>query len=117
MKISSEKGMDLVSSGLHGEVRELNLSYLVLAQRMLREDRETGMYRLGLSVEVAAIVQELTMAQIVRLSSSATLLCRFRFNDHAMLSALTEKGAKLPEQMTGIHQAVVLAGQAVEQLT
>ena len=109
--------MDLASSGLHGEVRELNLSYLILAQRMLREDRESGMYRLGLSVKVANIIVQLTMAQVVRLSASATLLCRFRFNDHAVLSALTEKGAKSPEQVTGIHQAVVLAGQPVEQLT
>lgn len=31
------------------EIRELNMSYLLLAQRMLREDRDTGMFRLGIS--------------------------------------------------------------------
>jgi flagellar transcriptional activator FlhD len=108
--------MDLASSGLHSEIRELNLSYLLLAQRMLWEDREAGMYRLGFSAELADVIANLTMAQIVRLSASATVLCRFRFNDHAVLSALTDKGAKAPEQVTGIHHAVVLAGQPVEQL-
>ncbi len=30
-------------------IREINLSYLMLAQRLLREDRPAGMFRLGLS--------------------------------------------------------------------
>ncbi|TKC90145.1 flagellar transcriptional regulator FlhD [Trinickia terrae] len=109
--------MGLASSELHDEVKELNLSYLMLAQRMLRDDKEAGMYRLGFSVEVADVVAKLTMAQILRLSTSATLLCRFRFNDHAVLSALADKRSKVPQQTAGIHQAIVLAGQTVEQPT
>lgn len=106
--------MSPTSSELHDEIRELNLSYLVLAQRMLREDREAGMYRLGISVELAEVIEKLTLAQVVKLSASSILLCRFRFHDHAVLSALADKGARAPERTAAIHQAIVLAGQPVE---
>ena len=66
-------------------IREINLSYIMLAQRMLREDRAIGMFRLGLSAELADLLAGLTLAQIVKLAASDQLLCFFRFNDHAML--------------------------------
>ncbi|MEX3556364.1 MAG: flagellar transcriptional regulator FlhD [Burkholderia gladioli] len=108
--------MTPTSSELHDEIRELNLSYLMLAQRMLREDREAGMYRLGISIELAEIIEKFAMAQVVKLSASTILLCRFRFRDHAVLAALTEKKGKVAEQTAAMHQAIVLAGQRVEQL-
>ncbi len=70
-------------------IREINLSYIMLAQRMLRDDRAIGMFRLGLSKELADLLSGLTLAQIVKLASSDQLLCFFRFNDHTMLAALT----------------------------
>jgi len=70
-------------------IREINLSYVTLAQRLLQEDRPLGMLRLGLSKEVADILANLTVAQVVKFAASNHLLCSFRFNDHAMLSALT----------------------------
>jgi len=71
-------------------IREINLSYITLAQRLLQEDRAVGMLRLGLSKEVADILVNLTLAQVVKFAASNHLLCSFRFNDHAMLSALTK---------------------------
>ncbi|SDH97606.1 flagellar transcriptional regulator FlhD [Paraburkholderia phenazinium] len=71
-------------------IREINLSYLMLAQQMLREDKAVGMCRLGLSAELADQIAGLSLAQILKLASADQLLCWFRFNDHAMLSALTQ---------------------------
>ena len=34
---------------LMDEVRDINLSYLMLAQRMVREDQAMAVYRLGIS--------------------------------------------------------------------
>ena len=78
------------SSETRESIREINLSYIMLAQRMLREDKPVGMFRLGLSSELADLLAGLSLAQIVKLASSDQLLCFFRFNDHAMLSALTQ---------------------------
>lgn len=96
------------------EIRELNLSYLVLAQRMLRDDKATGMFRLGLSGQVAEILANLSMQQVMKLASSSNLLCRFRFEDHAVLSALCEKSAT--KGFAHTHAALLLAGQPVEQI-
>ncbi len=106
--------MERPTASLLGEVKDLNLSYLVLAQRMLREDRVAGMYRLGFSDEVASVIEKLTMAQIVRLSLSNQLLCRFRFDDRAILGALADKGR--PALVSHAHAAIVLAGQDAEGL-
>ena len=71
-------------------IREINLSYIMLVQRLLQKDRSAGMLRLGLSKEVADILAALTLAQVVKFAASNHLLCSFRFNDHTMLSALTD---------------------------
>ncbi|MBN3761355.1 flagellar transcriptional regulator FlhD [Burkholderia sp. Ac-20365] len=97
------------------EIRELNLSYLLLAQRMLREDKAIGMFRLGLSAQVADILTDLTLAQTVKLAGSNQVLCRFRFDDHTVLGGLAERAAKRPA-MASTHSAIVLAGQPVEQI-
>ncbi|WP_244847701.1 flagellar transcriptional regulator FlhD [Caballeronia sp. SL2Y3] len=77
------------------EIREVKLSYVLLAQRLLRENRVLAMHRLGLSEEVAEIVSSLTPAQAVKIAASSHVLCRFRFDDHAILASLADK-AKRP---------------------
>ena len=37
------------SSDTLNEIKEVNLSYLLLAQRLVREDKATGMFRMGIS--------------------------------------------------------------------
>ncbi|MEM5317546.1 flagellar transcriptional regulator FlhD [Paraburkholderia sp. JHI869] len=95
-------------------IREVNLSYLVLAQRMLREDRAIGMFRLGLSAEVADLLIGLSLAQVVKLASSDHLVCAFRFNDRMLLSALTQPSKHI--EVVSTHAAIVMAGHPVELL-
>ncbi|WP_118178606.1 flagellar transcriptional regulator FlhD [Paraburkholderia phosphatilytica] len=93
-------------------IREVNLSYLMLAQNLLRQDRAVGMFRLGLSAEVADVLVNFSMAQVVKLASSDHLLCAFRFNDQMLLSALMQ-----PSKHVGIastHAAILMAGHPVE---
>ena len=75
---------------LASDIQEVNLSYLMLAQRLLRENFAAGMYRLGFDQDVAETVLSLSPAQIVRLSASNTLICAFRLNDYELLSTLTQ---------------------------
>jgi flagellar transcriptional activator FlhD len=101
------------SSETRESIREINLSYIMLAQRMLREDKAIGMFRLGLSSELADLLAGLSLAQIVKLASSDQLLCFFRFNDHNMLSALTQTSKHA--EVSPTHAAILLAGQPAEQ--
>jgi len=96
------------------ELREVNLSYLMLCQRLLRDDRAMGMFRLGVSEQLADVLINLTLAQTVRLASSNQLLCRFRFDDHAILSNLTHSSKNV--ESASSHVAILLAGQPAEQL-
>jgi len=72
------------------DIQEVNLSYLMLAQRLLRENYAAGMFRLGFSSDVADIILQLSPAQLVKLAGSSSLICSFRLNDYGLLSALTQ---------------------------
>ena len=79
-----------------GDIRETNLAYLLLAQQMIRLDKATGMFRLGVSDDVAQILEQLSPAQIMKMATSNMLLCRFRFDDRMVLGLLTDHNAKKP---------------------
>ena len=94
---------------LLNEIREANLSYLMLAQNMIRADKDTAIFRLGISEEVANILEKLSPAQILRMASNNVLLFRFRFDDSMIVDMLSDYGnSKL---MAGTHAAVLMAAQ------
>jgi flagellar transcriptional activator FlhD len=93
-------------------IREINLSYLLLAQRLLNEDRDVARFRLGLSEEVADLLGSLSLAQTVKLASTANLLCAFRMSDQALLSSLSDRVPR--GALTATHAAILLASQAKE---
>ena len=102
------------TSEMLNEIREVNLSYLLLAQRLLREDKQMGMFRMGISDQLADVLANLSLAQTVKLAASNQMLCRFRFDDHAVLSALADKGKSSAAAQA--HSAILMASQPVEQL-
>ena len=57
------------SADLHEQIREINLAYLMLAQQMVRDDRESAMFRLGIGADVADQLETMTPAQIVKMAS------------------------------------------------
>lgn len=86
-------------------IREINLSYLSLAQRILRADRASGMQRLGLSTQVADVIADLSGPQLLKLAGCDQLVCFFRFNDRSMLSALAMPAARVPQTEALMAQA------------
>ncbi|EAY67398.1 transcriptional activator FlhD [Burkholderia dolosa AU0158] len=107
-------GIMSATSEMLSEIKEVNLSYLLLAQRLLREDKAMGMFRMGISQELADVLANLTLAQTVKLAASNQILCRFRFDDHALLSSLADKGRS--DVVTHAHSAILMAGQPVESV-
>jgi flagellar transcriptional activator FlhD len=94
-------------------IQSVNLSYIVLAQNMLRENRAAAMFRLGLSAQLADLLNSLTLAQAIRLADSDELICAFRFDDAKALSALTDSPSQ--NDMARTHAALLLAGMPAHQ--
>ncbi|AKJ29332.1 flagellar transcriptional regulator FlhD [Caldimonas brevitalea] len=98
------------------EIREANLSYLMLAQNLIRSDREQALFRLGVSEDTADLLSVLTPAQMMKIASGNTLLCRFRFDDELVWGLLTNHGksAAANDATSRLHAAIVLAGRHQE---
>jgi flagellar transcriptional activator FlhD len=97
------------------EIREANLSYLMLAQSLIRADREQALYRLGVSEETATLIGALTPAQMMKIASGNTLLCRFRMDDDIVWSLLTSHGKSAAnESVSRLHASILMAGRHQE---
>lgn len=96
------------------EIRELNLSYLMLAQQLILADRAGAMFKLGVGEDVAEIIENLSPAQILRMASNDMLLCRFRFDDTLLLNLLGNHGRE--SAATRIHATILAATKPVEHL-
>lgn len=97
-----------------GEIKELNLTYLMLAQHMIREDKSAAVFRLGISQQLADVLADLSAGQVLKMASTNMLLCRVRFDDRLILGLLTshDKEGTMPQS----HAAILLAGQPAEEL-
>ena len=72
-------------------IRELNMSYLMLARRVLASDREAAQSHLGLSMDMADLLLKLSPEQTQKLASSSQVLCFFRMSTDAMLAGLAAR--------------------------
>lgn len=97
------------------EIREANLSYLMLAQSLIRADREQALFRLGVNEASAALIALLTPAQMMKIAASNTLLCRFRMDDDMVWSLLTNHGKSAAnDTTTRLHASILMAGRHQE---
>ena len=99
------------------EIREINLAYLLLAQQMIRDDKVSAMYRLGINQDVSDIIEKLTVSQLLKMASSNSLLCRFRFNDALIAELLSNENRGDSNAVSQSHAAILLAGQPAEVIT
>jgi flagellar transcriptional activator FlhD len=94
------------------EIRETNLSYLMLAQNMIRKDRAQALYRLGIGNDVADVIAALTPGQLVKVSGSNQLMCRFRFDDKMVWDLITSHGSDVQAKRT--HAGILMSGKLAE---
>lgn len=94
------------------EVKEINLAYLMLAQQMLRLDRDAAIFRLGVSEEVASLLERLTPGQLLRMAASHMLLFRFRFDDRMLVDLLSNHQRE--SASARVHAAILAADHPVE---
>ncbi|NJM33115.1 MAG: flagellar transcriptional regulator FlhD [Limnobacter sp.] len=101
------------SSRLLEEIREANLSYLLLAQQLIREDRAEATFRLGIGEEVADLIDRLTTAQVLRIASGNLLMCSMRFDDEHVWQLLCSHTKD--RTVSGMHAAILMAGSSLAQ--
>jgi flagellar transcriptional activator FlhD len=102
------------ANDLMQEIRDINLNYIMLAQHMIRLDKDMAIFRLGISKEIADLLGNLSTAQVMKLAGGSMMLTRFRFDDALILSMLTHDSK--PVGLAHSHAAILLAGQAVEEI-
>lgn len=97
------------------EIREANLSYLMLAQSLIRTDIDQALYRLGINEDTAKLLNTLTPAQMMKIAGGNTLLCRFRMDDDIVWSLLTSHGKHAAnESVNRLHASILMAGRHQE---
>jgi flagellar transcriptional activator FlhD len=96
-------------------IREANLTYLLLAQQMIRHDKAQALFRLGIDEYVAGIVANLSTGQILKIAGTNMLMCQFRFDDHIVWDLLTNHSDdRSKDMMTGVRAAMLMSDQIVE---
>lgn len=104
----------MTANDMMAEIRDANLSYLMLAQQMIRSDKATAIFRLGLSKDIADLIGGMSTAQILKLAGGNMMLARFRFDDSAILGMLTNNNKD--RALSQSHAAILMAGQPVEEI-
>jgi flagellar transcriptional activator FlhD len=100
------------STDTYNDIKEVNLAYLMLAQNMVRSDKEAAIFRLGISEEIADILARLTPGQVLKMAASEMLLCSFRFKDSLLLDLLANH--ERDRGVGHVHAAILAAGKSVE---
>ncbi len=103
------------TSQILAEIHEANLSYLMLAQSLIRQDREQALFRLGINEDTANVIVTLTPAQMMKVANSNQLLCRFRMDDSLVWNLLTSHGkGAANDGMSRLHASILMAGRHAE---
>ena len=106
-------GFRAMAATLLNEIRDINLSYLILAQAMIRSDKPQALFRLGMTDSVADMVSQLSPQQLVRVASRNQLMCAMRFDDELIWGLLTdshEPGNGVTQTAGRLHASVLMAG-------
>ncbi|WP_217126668.1 flagellar transcriptional regulator FlhD [Hydrogenophilus thiooxidans] len=87
------------------EIRELNLNFLILAQRMAHENVTAAAVKLGVAEEDLRWLQALSPAKLVRLAQGAMLVPQFRFDGELLQQLAGDVGRD--EAAAQLHALIV----------
>ncbi|EWG67296.1 Flagellar transcriptional regulator FlhD [Enterobacter sp. DC4] len=96
-------------------IHDMNLSYLLLAQRLIQEDKFSAGFRLGLNESTIDILKDLSFSQLIKLSSASQLICRLRIDDEMVLDCLT-RDSRI-DALQRIHTGIILSTELLGSLS
>lgn len=97
------------ASELLEQIREANLSYLLLAKQLIHEDKAEAIIRLGIDEHTAELLDQLTTAQVLKIASSDLPMCSLRFDNPTVWTLLSDHGKD--RSISGMHAAILMAGR------
>lgn len=100
-----------VSNDLSNEVRELNLAYLLLAQKMVRNNSMTAQVQLGLPESAIENLETMSFSQAIRIASTPMVMCSMRFDDEKLWNVMTDE--KRDNKLASLHTAILSVCQPV----
>ncbi|WP_455816019.1 flagellar transcriptional regulator FlhD [Pseudomonas cerasi] len=103
------------TSELLKNIYDINLSYLLLAQRLINLEKASAMFRLGIDGPTADALADLDLTQILRLAETNQLVCKFRFNDHMSISRLTQDSRV--DELQQIHASILLSSHLLRDIS
>lgn len=103
-----------MSNDYLSEIRNVNLSYLMIAQQMIRHDRAEAIFRLGISGEIADLIAGMSNAQVLKMAGCNVMLSRFRFDDSAILTTLLSD--KTAHTVNSLRTSIIMASQTPETI-
>jgi len=93
------------------EIGDINLAYMLLAQKLAKQDRAAAMYRLGVGRELADLLANMSLTQIVKMAASNFLLCSFRLDDHPMFAVFGEEKDTTLQQA---HMSILMSARKIQ---
>ncbi len=96
-------------------IHDINLSYLLLAQQLIREDKFAAGFRLGLTEATIDALKELSLPQLIKLASTNQLICRLRVDNEIVIDNLT-KDSRI-EALQQIHTGIILSTNLLNSLS
>ncbi|HEM8022281.1 flagellar transcriptional regulator FlhD [Enterobacter ludwigii] len=96
-------------------IHDINLSYLLLAQQLIRQDKFAAGFRLGLSEGTIDNLKELSLPQLMKLATTNQLICRLRVDDEVVIENLT-KDSRI-EALQQIHTGIILSTNLLNALS
>lgn len=96
-------------------IHNVNLSYLLLVQRLIRDDKFLATFRLGLNDATIEILKDLSLPQLIKLSSTGQLICRLRLDNEDVIECLT-KDSRI-DALQRIHTGIILSTELLDSLS
>ena len=109
MELENDTGVANVE--IAKEIGDINLAYMLLAQKLAKQDRAAAMFRLGVGRELADLLANMSLTQIVKLAASNFLLCSFRLDDHPMFAVFGEGKDTTLQQA---HMSILMAARQIQ---
>ncbi|WP_075182043.1 flagellar transcriptional regulator FlhD [Pantoea sp. 1.19] len=103
------------TSELLKHIYDINLSYLLLAQRLINQDKASAMFRLGINEAMADTLAQLTLPEMVKLAETNQLVCQFRFTDSASIQTLTQESRV--DDLQQIHTGILLSSSLLRDVS
>lgn len=93
------------------QIQQLNLAYLMLAQQVIAEDRDTAPFKLKIDNDMLYFIETLSVGQLAQLARTNQIVFRLNFESADQLRQITENPRDLG--LSSMHASLVLASKTI----